>query len=378
MKALSYAADVIRNRVGLRTLPRFLTYLVTFSCNARCVMCDSWRKPSPDDLTLSELDAIFAQLPRLDAVRITGGEPFVRTDLLGMAEIVQARLRPLVLHITTNGFLTDRIVDFSERRPRSLPLRVLVSLDGLESRHNAIRGRSTAFASAVATLRALAPRRAELNLHLSVNQTIVDAEGFDDYRRLRDFLAPMGIRNQAVIAYRASATYSLEPGVELASSFESGFPFPSEVPAWRLDRFLTEAEADAQVLPTPERMARMYYLEGVRRRMLEAQNDPNPPCVALNSHLRILPNGDVPTCQFNTRIAGNLRRQPFLEVWFGPRAREQRAWVRRCKGCWAECEVLPSAIYTADLLRALRPKKARGTLNPNSGVPHPAPGPAPA
>ncbi|MBK9138697.1 MAG: hypothetical protein IPM17_08045 [Verrucomicrobia bacterium] len=30
-----------RYEVGL---PRYLTYLVTFTCNARCIMCDSWKK----------------------------------------------------------------------------------------------------------------------------------------------------------------------------------------------------------------------------------------------------------------------------------------------------------------------------------------------
>ena len=28
-----------------------------------------------------------------------------------------------------------------------------------------------------------------------------------------------------------------------------------------------------------------------------------------------------------------------------------REWVDRCPGCWAECEVLPNAIYSGDLLR---------------------------
>jgi radical SAM protein with 4Fe4S-binding SPASM domain len=72
----------------------------------------------------------------------------------------------------------------------------------------------------------------------------------------------------------------------------------------------------------------------------------------LNSHLRILPNGDVPTCQFNGRLVGNLRREAFFDVWRSAAAAEQRAWVRACRGCWAECETLPNAVYTADLLRA--------------------------
>jgi hypothetical protein len=62
----------------------------------------------------------------------------------------------------------------------------------------------------------------------------------------------------------------------------------------------------------------------------------------------------VPVCQFNGERVGNLRDQLFADVWRGAAAVESRRWVDACTGCWAECEVLPSAIYTGDLLRALR------------------------
>ena len=32
---------------------------------------------------------------------------------------------------------------------------------------------------------------------------------------------------------------------------------------------------------------------------------------------------------------------------------KQRNWLYKCPGCWAECEVLPSAIYTGDLLKRM-------------------------
>jgi MoaA/NifB/PqqE/SkfB family radical SAM enzyme len=105
--------------------------------------------------------------------------------------------------------------------------------------------------------------------------------------------------------------------------------------------------------PFLERIAKRYYLRGLAHRLLKHEGKPNPPCVALNSHLRLFPNGDVPTCQFNSKVVGNLRRQTFAEVWRGLKAREMREWVRRCPGCWAECEVLPSALYTGSLFGEL-------------------------
>ena len=61
--------------------PRLLTHTVTFRCNARCEMCDSWKLPDQHELTLEEIERIYSELPPLDVVRLTGGEPFLRSDL---------------------------------------------------------------------------------------------------------------------------------------------------------------------------------------------------------------------------------------------------------------------------------------------------------
>ncbi len=344
--------------------PRYLTYLVTFTCNARCVMCDSWKKPSPDDLTVREIERIFRQLPRLDMVRLSGGEPFVRPDLLEIAHLTQAHLQPFRLHITSNGFLTDRIVKFCETRRKDLPLQLLISVDGLESKHNQVRGREIAWAAATATLKALAPRRRDLNLSLGVNQTIVDAEGAAHYRRLNDFLKSLDIRHHVVMAYDASATYRLETEVDLAPKAVGDFTTFGSFQRDAIARLWDDVEADVATWPRLERWAKRYYIRGIRNRVLHGAGTPNPPCVALNAHLRILPNGDVPTCQFNTKTVGNLRRQSFREVWASQAAASQRTRVRQCPGCWAECEVLPNAIYTGDLFRALLRWNSRPTSAP--------------
>ncbi len=349
MRLLTFLRDVWRNRQGRRTLPRFLTYTVTFGCNARCIMCDSWKMPSPEDLTLEEVERIFSQLPRMDAVRLTGGEPFVRRDLVEISEVVRKQLKPLVLHVTSNGFLTQRIVDFCERRDRRLPLQLLLSMDGMKEKHNHVRGHDSAWDMVTKTLTELAPRQKELKLRLMVNQTIVDAEGAEQYLKLRDFLRPHGIYNNVVLAYDQSATYNLESAVDVAPKEVGQFTTFGEFTPEQYRELFSEVEAGLTQLPLMERMAKRYYLRGIANRMLDAKSSPNPKCVALNSHLRIFPNGDVPTCQFNTKLAGNLRRQTFQEVWHSAMARELRDWVKKCPGCWAECEVLPSAIYTGEL-----------------------------
>ena len=350
LQALSLPRTIWRNQRRRVDLPRFLTYIVTFTCNARCIMCDSWKKPSPNDLSLDEIEGIFEQLPRMDAVRLSGGEPFVRRDLLEIAHRVQRRLRPAFLHVTSNGFLTDRIVRFCEERDKSIPLELLISVDGVEDKHNQVRGHDKAWDYVIRTLEALAPRRKELRMEMAVNQTIVDAEGVEHYKKLRDRLAPLGVRNNFVMAYDASATYHLESEMEVAPDEVGEFTTFGEFGEEQLRDLFDSVEEDLGNYPLAERVAKRYYLRGIRNRLLGDVGDPNPKCVALSSHMRLLPDGRVPVCQFNTRSVGSLRDQSFDELWFGDEIREQRDWVRRCAGCWAECEVLPNALYSGDLL----------------------------
>jgi Fe-coproporphyrin III synthase len=354
-RAGELARSVVRLRRGKDDVPRLLTYIVTFRCNALCVMCDSWRKQGEGDLTLPEIEAIFRQLPRLHGVRLTGGEPFVRADFADIAALVLRHLRPALLHVTSNGFLTDRIVAFCEQRDRRTPLSLLVSIDGVGDKHNEIRGRKDAWDKSLATVKALAGRQDELNMRLAVNQTVLDAEGARHYRRLRDTLRPLGVRNQVVIAYEASATYSLTRQIDVAPRAPGAFKVFGDLTTDDLELLCEQIEADLPELPLPEQIAKRYYLAGIRNRLLAGRAHPNPPCAALGAHLRLYPNGDVPTCQFNSHTVGNLREQPFDQLWSSRAIASQRDWVRRCPGCWAECEVLPNALYSGDLLRALRP-----------------------
>ena len=125
-------------------------------------------------MTLTEIQKVFSQLPKMDAIRLTGGEPFVRTDFREIHDEAVIQLQPLVMHVTTNGFLTDRIEDFCEQRNRNVPLQLLISVDGLGDKHNQIRGVGKAWTHVVRTIERLAPRRKELRLKLMVNQTVVE------------------------------------------------------------------------------------------------------------------------------------------------------------------------------------------------------------
>src|SRR5262249_29748376 len=178
MTVAHYPLRVLQNRLGAIPRPSYCTYLVCNRCNARCGMCDSWKIPRGYELTPREVGTVFGKIGVLDVVRLTGGEPFLRDDLLEIAHQVLRASKPAVLHVTTNGSFPERVEAFCRdfRAPRRL--RVMVSFDGLAEEHDKSRGRAVTFARAIETVRrlsALGPRR----VVVSANHTIISKQSLE-------------------------------------------------------------------------------------------------------------------------------------------------------------------------------------------------------
>ena len=119
---------------------RTISYLrvsVTDRCDFRCVYCMSENMqflPKRDLLTLEELDRLCSAFVRMGVrkLRITGGEPLVRRDILTFFEGMSRHLESGALEeltLTTNGSQLER---FADRLFAAGVRRVNVSLDTLD------------------------------------------------------------------------------------------------------------------------------------------------------------------------------------------------------------------------------------------------------
>ena len=122
-------------------------------CNLACSHCYS--ASSPLKRTILPLEPLLAALPRLRAegyevISLSGGEPLLYPwlgELLAAAKAEGFRTAAI-----SNGFRVT-----ARHRPVIEALdRIAISFDGLEARHNAMRGNGQAWARAVAGLRFLA------------------------------------------------------------------------------------------------------------------------------------------------------------------------------------------------------------------------------
>ena len=141
-------------------VPHFVVYEPTLLCNLHCSFCyvadilnpEDWRTK---ELTLDELDHIFVK-PGVKAVNITGGEPFVRKDLLSIFRHFQSKGMHCD-YITTNGTMIDdeKAAGLADLAAAGFLRHVSVSIDGPRSFHDQIRGQRGAFDKTANNIRRL-------------------------------------------------------------------------------------------------------------------------------------------------------------------------------------------------------------------------------
>ena len=117
----------------------YLRVSVTDRCNYRCTYCMSENMtflPKSDLLTLEELDRLCSAFIRrgVDKIRLTGGEPLVRRNVMSLfrslgAHVKKGDLRELTL--TTNG---SQLAKYAHELADCGVKRINVSLDSLDAK----------------------------------------------------------------------------------------------------------------------------------------------------------------------------------------------------------------------------------------------------
>lgn len=119
---------------------RAVTYLrlsVTDRCDLRCTYCMSENMtflPKKDLLTLEELDTLATEFitKGVRKLRITGGEPLVRRDVMELIEALSRHLKTGALEELTLTTNATQLARFTERLSKAGVKRINVSLDSLK------------------------------------------------------------------------------------------------------------------------------------------------------------------------------------------------------------------------------------------------------
>lgn len=350
-------------------MPTFVQLRVTNLCNLRCKMCGQWgdtgifRSQSGADASdgalerarIQELIGAKRQLALSDYVRLLdelaparpiislfGGEPFLYPDILPLIREVKAR--GLTCTVITNG---GRLEALARELVEVGIDSIAVSIDGPPEVHNRIRGREDSFAKAAAGIRAVARWQKTLKRALPMQIAIlpvtelnmdVIAPAVEALRELPLDTINVGLRWFTPANVGADYERVMREDFGIAATSWKGFDFDWNAIA------ATKEQQMLELVKLLKGLKRRRFLDSTLGRPwtsfvpdVPAEKVPeyfsnfgetfgHSLCPVAWYFAQVEPDGEVTFCgDFPDYFIGNVRKQPFREIWTGEKAQKFRA-----------------------------------------------------
>ena len=330
------ATKLVRNGLRYRYLrvagrpgrPQAVSLEVTHRCICRCVMCNIWKIPrSVPDLPLEAwVDLLSSDLlTDLRELDITGGEPFLRDDLVSLIRSI-CELKTGHLHrlrsvaITTNGVLSERVVGMVAQmlEPMAaggLELIVVCALDAADDTHDDIRRYEGAWKSVDTCIAGLIELRSRYpNLIVGVKTTVLP-ENVGKLGQIADYAAERGLFAIISPAIVTSGRY-LNPG--------------------RATRLALTPADRASLAEFYESSAFRWSYHASALAGYLRTGHMKKPCSCGFNYFFVRSTGQVHLCPLLEETVGSISAAPIEALYGSPAARRIRSRIGRspeCAGC---------------------------------------------
>jgi len=323
-----------RQKDGCR--PIYAVWELTLRCDLACRHCGSRAgRARPDELDTAQALDLVRQMAELEVTEVIliGGEAYLRDDWLEIARAIVAHGMECNLTTGGRGMTPERA-----RAAKAAGIRnVSVSLDGLEATHDALRGVTGAYKSALAALAALK----EAGIAITAN-TQIGKQNLHEVPQVFEVLRAAGIHTWQVQLTVAMGRVADEPENLLLEPYQVLEVLPM------LAELKRRGDAVGLRLFAGNNIGYFGPHEGTLRGSYPAGHMYS--CGAGRTTLGIEANGDIKGCpSLPTRdwVGGNVRDHSLKEIW------EQSAPLRYTRDrsvedLWGFCRTC----YYADDCRA--------------------------
>jgi len=328
--------------------PIHLTFFVTRRCNARCPFCFS--RPAREapgaapELTLGEIGRVARSMDSLLWLLFSGGEPFLREDLVEVSGIFHDANRVAFLTYPTNGSLPEVIAERTEEilgRCRDSVVVVKLSLDGVGADHDALRGVPGGFDQVMRSyerLASLAGRQPRLEIGMN---TLFCSENQGRVEAIVDFVAALdGVRCHTLTMARPTPGGGRYQEVDPDRYRRASLHLENR---WRSRRHRFHGFAGAGLKSAQDRLQRRLIHKTLlqRRRLI--------PCYAGRLNLVLSESGDLYPCEGRwDRPFGNVREAGYDVPGMlrsGPARRVLGELERGGCHCTNECNFLTNILF---------------------------------
>lgn len=298
----------------MRVRPTHAIVAVTYRCNAKCVMCDIWKKKSSPEMAPED----YRRLPAsLREINVSGGEPLLRKDIAEVVRVMQATCPGVRLIISTNGLLPDALDDLLGAVGG---VAVRVSVDGIGDLHDEIRGTDGAFDKVQRSI-AVCRKHGISDLGICATMTRHNAGRISE---VYEFAEREGLQFTFTVAHSSEMFFgdkdSERPSADAACA--------------DIERVKARLFASSRI----KDWFKAYFVEGL---MDVLKGRPRPiECRAGLDFFYLDPEGRVYPCHLWDREMGNMGENTYEEIIEQNTAVLEA--VGRCKKkCWMTCTVAP-------------------------------------
>ena len=287
---------------------------VTDRCNARCLMCDIWKKGRTEEMAPAD----YSRLPgTLREINVTGGEPLLRDDLEEAIRTMRTTCPKARIVLSTNGLLPARLASLLERID---PIAVRVSLDGIGEVHDRIRGVEGAYQKAIESLDVA--RTAGIS-DLGVCATL-SKHNAGTVKDIQELAKRRGIQFTFTVTHSSPVFFGDQHDDE------------AEVGTAICD--MTEIRSRLFRSTNPKDWFKAYFVSGLIDMVLGHPRSVD--CRAGTDFFFLDAQGNVYPCHMWERRMGNLLERAYADIIDDNQA-TLRAVAKCSKRCWMTCTVAP-------------------------------------
>jgi len=308
---------IFRN-IGKPTFYPFnYTISVTSKCNLKCKTCNIWKNQPLNELNLKEWEKIFSSLGKSPLwITISGGEPFLRKDLVSIVKLISKYNKPQILNIATNGILTEKIVSDVNKIITFYKGKLIIniSIDGLKEKHNFIRG-NKCFDKVIETYNRLKKiKKITVGIH-----TVISKYNVKDIPKIYDYINKLNPDSHIFeIAEKRKELQNLDLDfIPLSKDYFK-----------TIDFLMKNKKKFKGISKLTYILRKKYYLLSKKALLTKKEI---VPCYAGVASAHINHNGDLWACCIKCDVLGNLRENNFKDIWKSSKARKVREKIKNEK-----------------------------------------------
>jgi len=309
-----------------------LTFALTYQCNLKCKICQIWRKKRKEELSTTEIEKFFKTNNFFNWIDLTGGEIFLRTDLIEIVKAILTNCKNLyLLHFPTNGFLTKKIITDTGSILKLNPhkLIVTISLDGPNNLHDELHGTKGSWKRAIETYERLKKlKNKNFEVYLGITLSKYNLNSVDEaVKEVQAFIPGVSYNDFHINIAQTSKHFYKNVGIDLGIDKR----VIKEVEKFRGKK--KRKFSGTQFLETRYQKLIPKYIKTGKSPL---------PCRSLSASVFIDPYGNVYPCAIWDKKIGNLKDFDFdlKKIWNLSKVKKIRKKIvnEQCPGCWTPCE----------------------------------------